>query len=74
MYGAGGFAALMMPDVAMSVGNIPADTSGLPETGEAQRVDLRTGVVTYIPWRSSEGAIILDELATCETPTLLRSP
>jgi 3',5'-cyclic AMP phosphodiesterase CpdA len=74
MYGAGGFAALMMPDVAMSVGNIPADTSGLPETGEAQRVDLRTGVVTYIPWRSSEGAIILDELTTCETPTLLRSP
>ena len=74
MCGAEGFAALMMPDGAMSAGNIPADTSGLSDTGEAQRVDLRTGLVTHISWRSSEGAIILDEIVTCETPTLLRSP
>lgn len=74
MYDAGGFAALIMPDAAMSVGNMPVDTSGLPDSGEAQRIDLTTGAVTHISWKSSEGAIILDQVATCETPTLLRSP
>ena len=74
MCGAGSFTALIMPDAAMSVGNMPVDTSGLPDSGEGQRIDLTTGVVTHISWKSSEGAIILDQVTTCETPTLLRGP